>query len=198
MEPKVSAILLAAGSSTRMGRPKPLLPLGDKPVIRHCLDALLAAGIMDIVVVVGMPGNGIVKMLRGLPATIAVNNMPGGDMAESVRTGLRALDGSPSGILVCLADHPLVTQDTIRALIRQHRKTPDAVIIPAYQGKRGHPTLFSNKIITEVFSGITLRDIIKNNSHAVRTIEVDNEGVVLDMDTEEDYRLIVQKAKGGT
>jgi len=158
----------------------------------------MAADVRDITVVIGMTGNGIVEMLRGLPVTMAVNDMQGSDMAESVRTGLRTLGGSPSGILICLSDHPLVTKHTIGAVIEQHRKTPDAVIIPAYQGKRGHPTLFPNKILTGIFSGVTLRDIIRNNSHTVRAIDVDDEGVVLDMDTEDDYRLIVQKAKGGT
>lgn len=196
MGPDVAAILLAAGSSARMGQQKPLLPLGDKPVIRHCLDALMPAGIRDIVVVVSAQGNGVAAALKGLPVTIAVNDLAGSDMAESVRTGLRSVEGSPSGILVCLSDHPLVSPDTVRTIIRQHGETPDSVIIPCYQEKRGHPTLFPFKIINEIFSGVTLRDIVRSHDRGVRLIDVDNEGVVLDMDTEADYRMIQKKQEG--
>ena len=195
MEPRVSAVLLAAGSSTRMGQPKLLLPLGNKPVIRHCIDTLAAADIRDIVAVVSMSGNGIVEALRDSPAVLAVNRIPGSDMAESVRTGLGELKGSPSGVLVCLSDHPLVSSATIKSIIQQHQKTPDSILIPSYQGKRGHPTLFPNAIISGLFSGSgkTLRNIIRDNAHRVMTIDVDDEGVVLDMDTEEDYHKILQK-----
>jgi molybdenum cofactor cytidylyltransferase len=196
MELRVSAVLLAAGSSKRMGQPKLLLPLGDKPVIKHCIDTLSAAGIGDIVAVVSMSGNGIREVLRDSPAVLAMNRIPGSDMAESVRTGLRELKGSPSGVLVCLSDHPLVSSATIKSITQQHQKTPDSILIPSYQGKRGHPTLFPNAIISGLLSGSnrTLRDIIRDNTHRVRTIDVNDEGVVLDMDTEEDYHEILQKA----
>jgi molybdenum cofactor cytidylyltransferase len=100
---------------------------------------------------------------------------------------------------VCLSDHPLVSSATIRSIIQQHQKTPDSILIPSYQGKRGHPTLFPNTIISGLFSGSgrTLRDIIRDNAHSVRSIGVNDEGVVLDMDTEEDYHHILQKCRTG-
>jgi CTP:molybdopterin cytidylyltransferase MocA len=180
-----------------MGRPKPLLPLGDKPVIRHCLDALTTAGISDIVVVVSPSGQHIVELLRGLPAAIAVNKTAGSDMAESVRTGLRGLNGFPSAIMTCLSDHPLVSSETIRAIVRLHHETPDSIIIPCYQGKRGHPTLFSMRTINEIFSGITLRDIIRNHADQVRSPDFEDKGVILDMDTEEDYLMISRTLSKG-
>lgn len=178
-----------------MGQPKQLRLLGDKPVIRHCIDTLVAAAVGDIVAVVSISGNGVREILSGLPATIAVNNIPGSDMAESMRAGLRELKGSPSGILVCLSDHPLVSPETIRFIIQQHRKDPDAILIPVHQGKRGHPSLFPMNSIRDLLAGpgITLRDVIKKNKHLVRAIDVDDEGVILDMDTEEDYFRITQK-----
>ncbi|HEX9020585.1 MAG TPA: nucleotidyltransferase family protein [Nitrospirota bacterium] len=177
-----------------MGRSKQLLPLNDKPVIRHCFDVLLSAGLDDIVVVVSSPENGVIHALRGLPVTIAVNNAPGSEMAESVRAGLRAIDGYSSGVLVCLSDHPLVSGETIETVLQQHLETPGAIVIPSYQGKRGHPTLFPKQIITEIFFAATLRDIIRNHAQAVRTADVDDEGVILDIDTEENYRVAVEKA----
>lgn len=179
-----------------MGRPKQLLPLNDKPVIRHCLDALLAAGIKDLVVVVSAPENGITEILRGFPITIAVNAVSGSDMAESVRAGLRRVEGYSSGVLVCLSDHPLVSKETVGTILRRHLEAPEAIIVPAYQGQRGHPTLFPKKIITEIFFGATLRDIIRNHAETVQAVDVDDEGVILDIDTEENYRVVIEKTGG--
>jgi CTP:molybdopterin cytidylyltransferase MocA len=193
MEQPVSAVLLAAGSSKRMGRPKPLLPLGNRTVIRHCLDTIIAAGLRDIIVVVGPDGDEIAEMLRGLPVAVAKNESPESEMVASVRIGLRALEDHASGVIICLADHPLASAETLMALVRGHRETPDKIIIPAYHGKRGHPTLFPRSVVEEVFFGDNLRDIISRDFGRVRIIEVGDEGVVLDMDTREDYENIVQK-----
>lgn len=195
MEPPVSAMLLAAGSSRRMGQTKQLLPLDDKPVIGCCVDALLAAHISDIVVVVSGPDNGIAAVLRGLPVTLAVNAVPDSDMAESVRSGLPALDRSSSGVLICLSDHPLVKPATILALIAEHRKAPDTIIIPCFDGRRGHPSLFPKKALQELYTAGTLREIVRKDPQRVRTIDRDDEGIVLDMDTPAEYQDIVERVK---
>ncbi len=195
MERRVSAVLLAAGSSARMGRSKELLPLGDKPVIRHCVDAMIAADIRDIVVVVRPDPDGAPKALTGLPVTIVENSDPKSDMAGSVRTGLRALDRSSSGVLVCLVDHPLASSDSMKELLRAHRESPDKIIIPAYNGRRGHPSLFPMTVLQELFVVETLRDIVKKDGGRVRVVDVSDEGVVLDMDTREDYERVLRRMK---
>jgi molybdenum cofactor cytidylyltransferase len=187
----VAALLLAAGLSDRMGRTKQLLQLGEKPVIRHCIDALIAARIPEIVVVVNAADNGITQALSGLPLTFIVNASPGSDMAESVRAGLTGLV-SATGILVCLSDHPLVRPETIEALIAEHEDVPDKIVIPSYNGRRGHPSLFPNSILQDLRSGGTLRDIIRKEPHRVVTIDTGDEGVVLDMDTPEEFHDIVE------
>ncbi len=174
-----------------MGRTKQLLQLGEKPVIRHCIDALIAARIPEIVVVVNAADNGITQALSGLPVTFVVNTTPGSDMTESVRTGLAAL-GSAIGILVCLSDHPLVRSETIEALITEHENLPDKIIIPCYNGRRGHPSLFPKNTLQNLHSGDTLRDIIRKEPHRVVTIDTGDEGVVLDMDTPEEFHHIVE------
>ncbi len=192
MELPVSAVLLAAGSSRRMGRTKQLLLLGDKPVIRHCIDSLMEAGISEITVVVNACRNGLAEHLRGLPVTVAVNDNADSDMAESVRTGIKRLRNSSSAVLICLSDHPLVAPETIKTLVYEHRTFPDAVIVPEYHGRRGHPSLFPRHILDEIFSGLTLRDIVKKDPARVRIVPVQDEGVVLDMDTPEDYATILK------
>ncbi len=176
-----------------MGRPKQLLPLGDKTVIRHCIDNIIGAGIEDTIVVVNPQGAGSIKTFKKLPIRFVINPSPRSEMVESVRLGLRSLGGSPSGVLLCLADHPLASASTMRSLVDEHYACCDKIIIPVYHGKRGHPTLFPRNIISEVLSGPTLRDVIRKDPGRLRLVGVSDEGVVLDMDTREDYEQMLKR-----
>ena len=147
METKVSAILLAAGRSERMGAPKPLLPLQGRPAVVRCLESLRDSGIAEIVLVVNPEGGDIVIAAKDIPARVAVNELPGSDMAASVRAGLAVVDRDATGVLICLCDHPLVRPETIEAMVSLHARHPDAIIIPAYRGRKGHPTLFPRLIL---------------------------------------------------
>ena len=193
MQPRVSAVLLAAGLSRRMGRPKQLLLLNGKPAIRCCTEALLAAGVSDIVAVLGTGSEGAARALAGFPVSFAYNTDPESDMAGSVRAGLRRVSDSSTGVLVCLADHPLVLPETMIAVIDAHRIDPRMIVVPRFEGRRGHPTLFPKPALRELSSGATLRDVIAHHCDLVRLVEVADEGVVLDMDTPDDYERLRSK-----
>src|ERR1700687_4843609 len=107
MQSRVAALLLGAGLSRRMGCCKQLLPLDGRPAIVWCLESLMAAGIAEITIVVGPAGGEIVTTVSHLPVTVARNKAVGSDMAQSVRTGLDLVGVEATGVLVCLADHPL-------------------------------------------------------------------------------------------
>ncbi len=175
-----------------MGTSKQLLRLGNKSVIRHCVDTLMDAGIPKIVVVCGAE-HACADELRGTDARIVRNAAKASQMADSVRIGLRAVDESCSGVLLCLADHPLVSRNTYQAIIDAHNRAPERIIIPAFDGKRGHPTLFPFAVLNDIFFLPTLRDVILEEGGRVLEVDVSDEGVVLDMDTEDDYRSIVAK-----
>jgi molybdenum cofactor cytidylyltransferase len=179
-----------------MGQPKQLLLLGDKPAVRRCADNIVAAGIGELVVVAGPDANAIVGALSGLSVRIAVNDATGSDMAGSVRTGLSALEQTCSGVLVCLADHPLASAETMRTLAAAHQNSPNKIVIPSFGGKRGHPTLFPLPVLREVLSGGTLRDIVRLDPTRVREIDTPDEGTVLDMDTPGDYERIQARMSG--
>jgi molybdenum cofactor cytidylyltransferase len=170
-----------------MGRPKQLLPLNGKSAIRRCVEGIIAAGVRDVVVVLGMNGGEAAAALAGLMVKVAFNGNAESEMAESVRIGLRETDPSASGVLVCLADHPLVSAETIGTLIALHAKNPRTIVVPCCRGRRGHPTLFPASLVREVFSGLTLRDVLAKHADRITAADVDDEGVVLDMDTKEDY-----------
>jgi len=191
----VAALILAAGSSRRMGTSKQLLPLGDRPVIRHCYDTIAAAGIQQVIVVISAHGNGIPEALHGTPATIVRNTVPDCQMVDSVRTGLGEIDERCSGVLVCLSDHPLISVGTYEAIISAHQASPDTIVIPVYGGRRGHPTLFPPGAVQEIASGAALRDVIRKDTSRLSLLDVADEGVVLDMDTDDDYRRILEKFK---
>lgn len=175
-----------------MGRLKQLLPLGDKTVLRHGIETLRRAGVDEPVVVCGMGAGRYETALVNSGARMVTNETAGSEMADSVRLGLSQIETvAYSAILVCLADHPLVLAETCTALIDRHRQSPAKIIIPAFQGRRGHPTLFPTAIINEIFNKMSLRDIVRENPDRLLLVDVADEGVVLDMDTEPDYQKIM-------
>ena len=140
------------------------------------------------------PGVDAGPALAGFGVSVALNPDPGSDMAASVRAGLGAIGAGATGVLVCLADHPLVSVESVQSLTAAHRRRPDAVLIPVYGGRRGHPALFPAALIGEVLAGRTLREV--QEAHRARVVEweVPDDGVLFDMDTWEDYRQACERA----
>lgn len=188
MSSGVAAIVAAAGLSTRMGSCKQLLRLGGKTALARCLETLLAAGIKEIVVVVGVLGELVAVEAGRFPARVVVNDNPAGDMASSVRTGRAALRAGTGGVVVALCDYPLVLPATVASLLETHAADPDRIVIPSHGGRRGHPPLFPRPVLEELLEGMTLRDLVRSDQSRLRYVEVDDPGILCDMDTMEDYR----------
>ncbi|MFZ5763069.1 MAG: nucleotidyltransferase family protein [Thermodesulfobacteriota bacterium] len=193
MQTRIAALLLAAGLSRRMGTSKQLLPLADKPVIHHCLGALLASPARPVVVVLGPGGEPVQQAIAPFPVTIAWNREPEADMAGSVRAGLSALPAECTGVLIQLVDHPLVTPATVQALCTAHINAPQMILIPTCNGRQGHPTLFPRPVLDELAPGVILRDLVKKDSARVMRLAVEDEGIFLDMDTPEEYEMLRQR-----
>lgn len=174
-----------------MGRLKQLLPFGNRPAITCCLDAIRSAGISEIIAVVG-PQAGEISAVIGPQAIVVINSRPESQMADSVRAGLEKVSAETEAVLICLADHPLVLPHTIRMIVARSADPPGNIIVPYFKGRRGHPSLFPRAILNGVFAGHTLRDIIHNHEASLVLLDVEDEGVVLDMDTEEDYRRMAE------
>lgn len=194
MSGKTAAILLAAGLSQRMGSCKQLLPLGDVSVLARCLGTLLAAGIEKTIVVVSPAGDAVAAEAGKFPVQVVVNGEPEGDMASSIRAGRDALPDAVERVVVALCDHPLVQPATVATMIRIGNTHPESIIIPCHSGRRGHPLLLPKQILQELHTGMTLRDVVRNNPQRIIEFPVDDEGAVLDMDTPEDYRVACRVA----
>ena len=190
MKTAVAALLLAAGKSSRMGRCKPLLPLGNGTVIDRCLKTLHQGGVNDIVVVVSIHGEDVARAARDHGVQTVVNPDESGDMASSIRTGRDSTNPEASGIIVALCDYPLVLPGTVKTLIDQHAKHPDSIITPTCQGHRGHPLLLPRSILAELTEGKILRDLLKKDATRIREVPLVDTGILIDMDTPDDYRAV--------
>jgi len=188
---RVGAILLAAGLSRRMGTCKQLLPLGGRTVMARCLESLVAGGADEVIVVVGPQGEAVAEEALRHPVRIVRTTDPRGDMACSARTGRAALSPDVGGVLIAPCDHPLVAPATVAELIEAHRRDPGAIIIPCHAGRRGHPTCFPRGILDELGDTGTLRDLVRRDPARLYHMETADQGVVLDMDTPEDYQRMV-------
>jgi molybdenum cofactor cytidylyltransferase len=188
----VAAILLAAGRSRRMGRCKQLLTLGDSTVINRCIGALVTGGAGEIVVVISEEGSDVAETVRCSPVRVVVNPEHEGDMASSVRAGRDALTAEASGVIVSLCDYPLVSAGTITGLIAEHEASPGSIIIPCHHERRGHPLLFPRTVLNELADDQILRDLVRRIPDRIRCLGVDDAGVLIDMDTPEDYHRICE------
>lgn len=188
---KTGALLAAAGLSSRMGSFKPMLPLGRETIIRRGVKTLLAAGCDPIVAVVGHRAAELEAHLSDLPVECVYNpDYARCDMFASVKLGLRALDGRCEQLLFTPADVCLYGEETARALISSGQK----LCRPCCKGRRGHPVLISAGLIPGILTyegGGGLSGALDSLGCAAE-LELDAEGILLDADTPEQYRLLTE------
>jgi molybdenum cofactor cytidylyltransferase len=186
----LSAILLAAGRSERMGRLKQLMPFGESTILEQVLDNLLGAKIDEVIVVVGHQAEEITKAIATKPVKIMFNPNYEEGMSTSIIAGLILVDPNAEAVILALGDQPLVDSQTINRLIDEFQKQDKGIAVPTYKGKRGHPVIFAIKYKAELFElkgDIGAREVIKNHPDDLLEVAVDNEGVIADIDTEKDY-----------
>lgn len=191
---RVSAILLAAGQSRRMGRRnKLLLPLRGKTVLELVLGALLGVkGIGEVVVVTGADREAVEALLMGYPVRPAFNPGFEAGMGGSIREGIAAASATAAGYLICPGDLPLLTPAIIQALCREFSSAPeDAIIAPVFRGRRGHPVIFSRKYRESLLAlqgDQGARPVILTNQKHLREVSLNTDVILRDVDTPEDYR----------
>jgi molybdenum cofactor cytidylyltransferase len=191
MASKTALILLAAGASRRMGRTKQLLPILGEPALVFCLRRILAASIPEVVVVLGHNRTSILPVLRDLPVSTAINPEPDSHMADSIRIGLDVLGPSITGVMIGLADHPLVSPATYELLRKQHELRHDRILIPTYRRRGGHPTLFPVALLGRSEKARPLNKLIEANPDKVERLPLDDPGVFNDMDYPDDYHRLL-------
>ena len=187
---ELSAILLAAGQSRRMGAFKPLLPFGDKTVIESCIDNLRSSEIDEIVVVVGHRIDEVQGHLRTADVRFAVNTDPESEMGVSIARGVEQVSDDAKALLIALVDHPAVQSQTIKQIINAW-SSGAPLVQPEFEGRGGHPVLVDLKYRDELLDldpQKGLRAFFDAHRRDVRRLPVDSPYVARDMDTWEDYQ----------
>jgi len=186
---KVAGVILAAGESRRLGRPKQLLPLGEKTMLEHIVEVALSSPLQEVVVVLGHRAEEIQPLLEGVK--VVVNEEWPQGLSASLRVGLEALSPQFEACLFFLADQPKVTPQLVESLITRHRRTLAPIVAPRFRGQRGNPVLFARSLFPELLSlqgeegG---RSLIEKYRPLVEWVEVDSEDYFLDIDTLEDLK----------
>jgi molybdenum cofactor cytidylyltransferase len=187
----ISAIVLAAGQSMRMGRSKMLLPWGQSTVIGKVITTLVDSGLSDMNVVTGLNQKQVEEALTEFQINFIFNpNYANGEMLLSFQVGLRGLHKKPEAALMVLGDQPQIEREVILAIIENYLSTGSKIIVPSYQMHRGHPWLIDNSLWREILDlnpACTLRDYLNQKRDDIYYINVNTPSVVQDLDTPDDY-----------
>lgn len=191
MRPTIDGILLAAGESRRMGFPKPLLRIGNDTFLTRTLHSMLEVA-RAVVVVTGayeQPVRDQVSISRRL-RIVHNPDFPRGQLS-SLKCAIGATSPDVDGVLMHLADHPLVQGATFRALAEKYEVTQAPILIACHRGRRGHPVLFAKRVFSELLAapeGEGARFVVNADPARVVYVEVEDPGVTLDLDTPEDLK----------
>ena len=186
MPNRVASVILAAGDSRRMGRPKALLPLGRKTFLQHILDRHLSLG-SDPWVVLGRQHRQIRDRVDLAEAQVLVNPDPDRGPLSSLVLVLEKLRGC-DGVLMHPVDHPLVAASTLSALLRAHDRCPDRIVIPQHRGRKGHPVLFPQRLFAELTHAPLeegARWVVRRHSSSQMLVPVVDAGVVTNVNLPE-------------
>jgi molybdenum cofactor cytidylyltransferase len=188
----ISAIVLAAGKSSRMGLPKMILPWGSTTVIGKVVTTVQAAGISEIKVVTGGNQREVEDALNGFPIEFIFNpNYSAGDMISSVKEGLRSLPDLSEAALIVLGDQPQIEITTIRVIIECFYSSRCGIVFPSYHMHRGHPWMLEKSLWKEVIElekDKTLRDFVQQQQNKIKYVCVNTPSIIQDLDTKEDYK----------
>jgi molybdenum cofactor cytidylyltransferase len=196
MPPKIAAIVLAAGRSSRMApRNKLLERIGGKAIVANVAEAAIASGAKPVVVVTGFEAERVEDALAGLDLNVAYNPAFADGLSTSLRTGVEVLPPDCDGVLVLLGDMPEVGSNELKALIAAFA-TRDAVCIPVHQGKRGNPVLWGAPYFPEMLTlagDVGAKQLIAHHADRVIEVPVSSAGIFADVDTPSD----LERLKGG-
>lgn len=187
----ISAVLTAAGLSSRMGKPKPLLPWQGKTLVESQIETLLEAGASEVIVVLGHRAMEVAPYVSGDTVCPVVNSQYRDGRTSSIKTGLDAVSPKARDIVLMAVDQPRTPQ-VISRVIREHVEANALLTSPRYRGRGGHPLVFSANLLPEL-SRISeenqgLREVFERHRSEITQIHFDDSSIRLDLNTPEAYR----------
>jgi molybdenum cofactor cytidylyltransferase len=190
MTDSIAAIILAAGSASRMGQPKQLLDWGGRPLVRVVAEHALAAQLDKVLVVVGAARDAVAAALADLPVELVENSAYADGQSTSLRAGTAALTPDVGAALVLLGDQPFVSPEIMMRIVEEWRASGAAIVAPVYRGQRGNPVLFARAIFSELLAvegDQGARAILAADPARVRKVVFDDDRPLADIDTPADY-----------
>lgn len=190
---RIAGVILAAGMSTRLGRPKQLLEIGGKPLIAHVADAALGSVLDEVIVVLGHHAGAVRNALRDRAVRVRVNPQYREGQSTSLIAALDAVSDSTDAIVVLLSDQPTIATPVIDNLIGTRRATRAPVVMTTYGGAASHPILFGRELFGEIRcirGDRGARDVIRRHQDKVVTVDGGAHQPPPDVDTEEAYDLL--------
>jgi molybdenum cofactor cytidylyltransferase len=189
----IIAVVLSAGESSRMGRPKALLPIEGQKFIERIVRVIGQSKIGRTIVVLGHHADQLRGQIEHLPVEVVINGDYQSGQLSSLQAAIRYIENDDrcDGMLVHLVDHPFIDVALVDALIQHFRATKKLIVLPRYKGRRGHPVIFSRELFGELLNAPVdqgAKAVV--NAHRQETLEMEwqDEGITLDIDTPELYR----------
>jgi len=191
--PLVAGVILAAGKSERMGRPKPLLPFGKgSTFLAHLYRLVKESSLGTVRVVLGAGARQILAEVALPPAEVVINPHYEKGMLSSIQAALRSLEEvKPDAVMVFPVDHPNISLSLIERLSAEFNSSAKEIILPTFKGRRGHPVLFGKALFGELLSApldVGARHVVRNNPEKILEVPTDEPGILQDIDTPDDYR----------
>lgn len=187
----ISAIILAAGESKRMGQPKMLMPWGKVTVLEHVVSVFRKAGVEDIVVVVGAERERMEGILsHNFIRSVHNEDYVGREMLSSLQCGLKAMTLQTQATLIGLGDQPQVQEGSVRLICEAYHNTRSELIVPSFQMRRGHPWLVGHTLWGELLNmkaPESPRDFLNRHSDKIHYVDANTATILADLDTPEDY-----------
>jgi molybdenum cofactor cytidylyltransferase len=191
---KVTGIILAAGTSTRMGRTKQLLPFRGQTILECVVDNALASDLHQVVVVLGHDSEALERLLTNRDITVIHNHHYEKGQSSSLKVGLRILTEEVDAALFLLGDQPLITPEIINLLLAAYKSSPCPIVLPVFKGRRGNPALFSRETFPRLATlkeNCGARTLFEEYAERILKVPVSDPAIHFDIDTEENYRQLL-------
>ena len=180
----LAAVILSGGASSRMGSPKALLPYQGQPFLDHLLEITTRPEIGARKIVLGADADSIAKVISLKANEMVINSEWEKGQLSSIQAAIRKLPAGTDGMLLCLIDHPLISSALVEELISQFYKSKKPIVLPVYEGRRGHPVIFSASLYDELLRASLetgARAVVWAHASEVEEVPTNEEGCVLNL-----------------